>query len=328
MYFASNQRKQHAFDKYFNAMARSNFKQGRKLRALIKNEADDAAMTDKLASIYASSLAKGNDYEYDSVSSKLKKKVSAPVEETPMPVAKAKRAYVQNNSDSGYTSQAAYESSTEFVRKLVNDYITDRRGKPLDNVKPVNKKDLNKQINNYLKQQGIARQEMYYAKRNIQDDFKRAYQTAASLLEKRDRSPQKISPNDRAKKKAETRSTLNDVARAMDFNDVSDDADEADEADEDPEIKQERELKKINPAMRRDVHKFIDKYTAPKGKPQYGRKDLQKALKQFYKQQVDIRKGDGYFEANIPKTGRGGDAKTSFESYKEELKGWLDGVFI
>jgi hypothetical protein len=238
MYFASNQRKQHAFDKYFNAMARSNFKQGRKLRALIKNEADDAAMTDKLASIYASSLAKGNDYEYDSVSSKLKKKVSAPVEETPMPVAKAKRAYVQNNSDSGYTSQAAYESSTEFVRKLVNDYITDRRGKPLDNVKPVNKKDLNKQINNYLKQQGIARQEMYYAKRNIQDDFKRAYQTAASLLEKRDRSPQKISPNDRAKKKAETRSTLNDVARAMDFNDVSDDADEADEADEDPEIKQ------------------------------------------------------------------------------------------
>jgi hypothetical protein len=114
----------------------------------------------------------------------------------------------------------------------------------------------------------------------------------------------------------------------MDFNDVSDDADEADEADEDPEIKQERELKKMNPAMRRDVHKFIDRYAAPKGKPQYGRKDLQKALKQFYKQQVDIRKGDGYFEANIPKTGRGGDAKTSFESYKEELKGWLDGVFI
>jgi hypothetical protein len=338
MYFASNQRKQHAFDKYFNAMARSNFKQGRKLRALIKNEVDDAAMTDKLASIYASSLAKGNDYEYDSVSSKLKKKVSAPVEETPMPVAKAatvrptRRQYRQENTDTptcGRRSSVEYFMNDPSTSNFMNVKLEETRN-------PKYKaKDFEKKVRHdvYLfveKSQKEARKdkvnehrimskkEHNEAEKVLSDDI------LSQLYGKRERTPSMVS-NARDQKKSA--SVANNIFTELDTDIATGNANDADEADDDPEIKKERELKKMNKVMRKNVSQYIDKFTSP-NKIKYSRKDLKDGIKREFKQQVDIRKGEGYFDDNVPKFGRGGVAKNNYKAYKKELKGWLDGVFI
>lgn len=76
LYFADNQSKQAAFDRTYNARARSDYAQGRKLQALIKKENIDDALTDQLASLYANTLRKAGEYEYDRISRALKK--SAP----------------------------------------------------------------------------------------------------------------------------------------------------------------------------------------------------------------------------------------------------------
>jgi hypothetical protein len=57
-YFSDNQSKQKSFDRYYDKMARRDFIQGRKLRALIAQEAADESMTDKLAQLYMSSVGK------------------------------------------------------------------------------------------------------------------------------------------------------------------------------------------------------------------------------------------------------------------------------
>jgi hypothetical protein len=73
VYFASNQAKQKAFDRYYNAMAKSDFKQGVKLRALIEQNAADSSLVDQLASLYLQAVGKTRDYEYDTIDDKLKK---------------------------------------------------------------------------------------------------------------------------------------------------------------------------------------------------------------------------------------------------------------
>lgn len=66
-FFTDNQTKQKAYDRYFNAIATSDFVQGRKLKHLIVKEALDDAQTDSLASMYASAMNKSRDYEYHRV---------------------------------------------------------------------------------------------------------------------------------------------------------------------------------------------------------------------------------------------------------------------
>jgi len=115
MYFAANQQKQKAFDQYYNAMATSNFKQGRKLRALINQEADDAALTEKLASLYASSTAKSHEYDYDTVSKKLRGRVKKPAEGKTMKA----RMYVHESTDSQQTP-------TPTRRASIDEFLQDR----------------------------------------------------------------------------------------------------------------------------------------------------------------------------------------------------------
>lgn len=76
-YFTDNQTKQKAYDRYYNAMAKSDFVQGRKLKALIQQESMDDASTDSLANLFQQVMAKTRDYDYDQITQKLTKSAPA-----------------------------------------------------------------------------------------------------------------------------------------------------------------------------------------------------------------------------------------------------------
>ena len=72
-YFTDNQTKQKAYDSYYNAMAKSDYIQGSKLKALIQQEALDDASTNSLANLFQQVMAKSRDYDYDKITKKLTK---------------------------------------------------------------------------------------------------------------------------------------------------------------------------------------------------------------------------------------------------------------
>jgi hypothetical protein len=164
----------------------------------------------------------------------------------------------------------------------------------------------------------MTKKERKEAEKVLSDDI------LSQLYGKRERTPSMVS-NARDQKKSAN--VANNIFTELDTDIATDNANDADEADDDPEIKKERELKKMNKVMRKNVSQYIDKFTSP-NKIKYSRKDLKDGIKREFKQQVDIRKGEGYFDDNVPKFGRGGVAKNNYKAYKAELKGWLDGVFI
>lgn len=341
MYFASNQRKQHAFDKYFNAMAKSNFKQGRRLRALIRSEADDAAMTDKLASIYASSLAKGNDYEYDSVSSKLKKKVSAPVEESPMPVAKAatvrptRRQYRQENTDTptrGRRSSVEYFMNAPSTSQFVDVKLEETRNPDYK------AKDFEKKVRHdvYLfveKSQKEARKDKVNEHRVMSKKERKEAEKVLSdnilshIYGKRDRTPSMVSNAPDQKKAANVN---NNIYTALGDDDVATgNADNASDTD-DADIEKERVLKALYPKIRKNVKKSIDgfKFVNKSDNVMYYQTKLYDHLKTKFGPAINKAKGDGYFSDDAPKPVSGQVSKDVYNKYKAELKGWIDGVFI
>ncbi|KAL7679591.1 hypothetical protein Plhal304r1_c076g0163041 [Plasmopara halstedii] len=70
-FFSDNQTKQKAFDRYYNAMAKSDFVQGKKLKAIILKENLDDASTDSLANLFQQVMGKNREYEYDQITKKL-----------------------------------------------------------------------------------------------------------------------------------------------------------------------------------------------------------------------------------------------------------------
>ncbi|EEY65114.1 uncharacterized protein PITG_16307 [Phytophthora infestans T30-4] len=69
-FYSDNQTKQNAFDRYYNAMAKSDFVQGKKLKALIRKENLDDASTDSLAHLFQQVMGKKREYEYDQITKK------------------------------------------------------------------------------------------------------------------------------------------------------------------------------------------------------------------------------------------------------------------
>ncbi|DBA02861.1 TPA: hypothetical protein N0F65_006651 [Lagenidium giganteum] len=78
-FFSDNQTKQKAYDRYCNAMAKSDFVQGAKLKAMIQQQALDDASSDLLANLFQQVMSKSRDYDYDQITSKLTKKAPKPV---------------------------------------------------------------------------------------------------------------------------------------------------------------------------------------------------------------------------------------------------------
>jgi hypothetical protein len=342
MYFASNQRKQHAFDKYYNAMAKSNFKQGRRFRALIQDEADDTAMTDKLASLYSSSLAKGNDYEYDSVDKKMKmkKKVIKPTEETPMPVAsaanswRARRQYRQESTDTDTDTESARgrRSSVEYFMNEPNtaefmDIKLEETRNPNYKAKEFekkvrhdvhlyvqeNQKDARKDAVN--KHRIMNKKEQKEAEKVLSDDI------LSQVYGKRGRTASMVSNAPDHKKAA---SATSNIYTTLDDGNADNESD-----NDDTEIKKERELKKLYPKMRKNITKAIDdfKFTNKSDKVMYYPTKLYNRLKTF-SPAIDNAKGEGYFSGDAPKPVNGQVSKDIYDKYKAELKGWINGVFI
>lgn len=122
LYFADNQSKQAAFDRTYNARARSDYAQGRKLQALIKKENIDDALTDQLASLYANTLRKAGEYEYDRINRALKKsapeilvKGEAPAKPKP---AKSGRTRVYKESEAQTETKEPLEEKSEIPAEI------------------------------------------------------------------------------------------------------------------------------------------------------------------------------------------------------------------
>lgn len=135
MYFASNQSKQKAFDRYYNAKAKSDFKQGVKLKALINKEAADAALAEQLASMYMQAVGKTREYDYDTVNDKLGRKAPPVVKEKNSSSVKVnikkgkkqpKRVYVHQSTDTKKSvseGPSGIEDEYEEKAPIPPDYV-------------------------------------------------------------------------------------------------------------------------------------------------------------------------------------------------------------
>lgn len=135
MYFASNQSKQKGFDRYFNAKAKSDFKQGVKLKALINKEAADSALAEQLASMYMQAVGKSREYDYDTVNDKLGRKAPSVVKDSKTGLTKVnikkgkkqpKRVYVHKTTDSKKSASegpSGIEDELEEKAPIPPEYI-------------------------------------------------------------------------------------------------------------------------------------------------------------------------------------------------------------
>jgi hypothetical protein len=76
VFFSDNQTNQKAYDRFYNATAKSDVVQGKKLQALIEKENMDDASADSLANLFHQVMAKTRENDYDQILKKLTK--SAP----------------------------------------------------------------------------------------------------------------------------------------------------------------------------------------------------------------------------------------------------------
>jgi hypothetical protein len=74
-FFSDNHAKQKAYDRYYNAMARSNYVPGRKLKSLIERDAANDAQTGSLTNLFQKAMYKAREYDYDVITQKLMKKL-------------------------------------------------------------------------------------------------------------------------------------------------------------------------------------------------------------------------------------------------------------
>ncbi|GMF22379.1 unnamed protein product [Phytophthora lilii] len=70
-FFSDTQTKQKAYDRYYNAMSKNDFVQGKKLKALIQRESLDDASTDSLANLFQQRAAKRAAHRDEDLSRKL-----------------------------------------------------------------------------------------------------------------------------------------------------------------------------------------------------------------------------------------------------------------
>ncbi|GMF40469.1 unnamed protein product [Phytophthora lilii] len=131
-FFSDNQTKQKAYDRYYNAMAKSDFVQGKKLKALIQHESLDDASADSLANLFQQVMAKNREYEYDEITKKLIKGPKGPPEiikgesnEAPKS-SKKKHTYVPTSTDTDVNMEEPtapedfYKGVNDVAQKAVN----------------------------------------------------------------------------------------------------------------------------------------------------------------------------------------------------------------
>ncbi|RLN91207.1 hypothetical protein BBJ28_00015586 [Nothophytophthora sp. Chile5] len=299
MYFSDNQTKQKAYDKFYTASFRNDYVQGRKLRALIKQEADDEALTDKLASMQSEQTARLKDYDYEKVGNRFlrtpKKPVKNPVDESVerARAETAKRQYIHQSTDTKAAPARPRRSSVDVMMEDqgTNAFIQEtrrwdsKREHKSDNLDL--KRDADQYVNSYQKKQRgqkfkdnrMSKEERDIAKHLLFEEMLRAREAGAD---------------------DDTSSDTDSVKR---------------------EIAHEKKLKESNAHIRSEYTNTIDDFT------RLSRPTLYKAIKGRYKADVDARMGEGYFNDNF-KPPKGKASRPLMTTYKTDLKGILDGIFI
>ncbi|DBA03833.1 TPA: hypothetical protein N0F65_005723 [Lagenidium giganteum] len=292
-------------------MAKSDFVQGKKLKALIQHESLDDASADSLANLFQQVMSKNREYEYDEITKKLLKGPKGPPEiikgeasETPKS-SKKKNKYVPQSTDTDVNMEEPtaeeqgpedfYRGVNDVAQKAVNTLVDDHVMKYLNKQKEFRREDSNRR-----------RQEMA-------DKFAEKVMKESAKLLKRKRTvtpPNKSPTNKRATKKAAQRAEAEPSLTRQLFQD-SDDA----ESSDDEETNEEKRLRGLNA----DINSYKSSYA----------NNLYESIRQRFREAIEARKGKEYFEDYAPKPQRKHKmSKTAMKQYKEELKGWLDGIFI
>ncbi|KAF4033653.1 hypothetical protein GN244_ATG14476 [Phytophthora infestans] len=298
--------KQNAFDRYYNAMAKSDFVQGNKLKALILKENLDDASTDSLAHLFQQVMGKNREYEYDQITKKQLKGSKYPPEiikgeasETPKS-SKKKHTYVPKSTDADFNMDepTAPEESFEDFFSGVNDVAQKSLKEVVDDP---TLKHLNKQREFRRKESNRRRQEMAANHERIRKASKR----------KRTTTPPNKPPTDkRATKKTAKRAEEEPSITRQLFQDS-----DVSESSDDEEIKEEKRLRGSNAGIKTYKSQFAAK--------------LNESIRHRFGEAVDQRKGKAYFEANAPEPPRKHHMKRdAMNQYKAEMKGWLNGIFI
>ncbi|EGZ06632.1 hypothetical protein PHYSODRAFT_306845 [Phytophthora sojae] len=253
-FFSDNQTKQKAYDRYYNAMAKSDFVQGKKLKALIQHESLDDASADSLANLFQQVMAKNREYEYDEITKKLIKGPKGPPEiikgesnEAPKS-SKKKHTYVPTSTDTDVNMEEPtapedfYKGVNDVAQKAVNTRAYIKGKKSLREV-------VDDHVLNYLnKQREFRKEDSNRRRQEMADKFAEEVMKESAKLLKRKRTvtPPNKSPTDkRATKKAAKRAEAEPSLTRQLFQD-SDDA----ESSDDEEIKEEKKLRSFNAGIK------------------------------------------------------------------------------
>ncbi|KUF85862.1 Leucine--tRNA ligase [Phytophthora nicotianae] len=247
-FFSDNQTKQKAYDRDYNVMAKSDFVQGKKLKALIQHESLDDASADSLANLFHQVMSKNREYEYDEITKKLLKGPKGPPEiikgeasETPKS-SKKKNKYVPQSTDTDANMEepTAQEQGPEDFYRGVND-VAQKAVNTRAFVK--GKKSLREVVDDHVmkyldKQKEFRKEDSNRRRKAMADKFAEEVMKESVKLLKRKRTvtPPNKSPTDkRATKKAAQRAEAEPSITRQLFQD-SDDAGSSD----DEEIKEEK----------------------------------------------------------------------------------------
>ncbi|KAL7678760.1 hypothetical protein Plhal304r1_c092g0172021 [Plasmopara halstedii] len=315
-FFSDNQTKQKAFDRYYNAMAKSDFVQDKKLKAIILKENLDDASTDSLANLFQQVMGKNREYEYDQITKKLLKGPKGPPEiikgeasETPKS-SKKKHTYVPKSTDADFNMEeptAPEESFEDFfsgvndvAQKVVNTRAYIKGKKSLKEV-------VDDHVLKYLNKQREFRRE---------DSNRRRQEMAAKFADEVMKESEKLLK----RKRIETplinlpltsellNELLSELRRNLQLLGNS---------------FKTRILRGLNAGIKKVYTDDINSY-----KSQFAA-NLYESIRHRFGEAVDQRKGKDYFEDNAPKPPRKHKMKRdAMNQYKAEMKGWLDGIFI
>ncbi|GMF19196.1 unnamed protein product [Phytophthora lilii] len=120
-FFSDNQTKQKAYDRYYNTMAKSDFVQGKKLKALIQRESLDDASTDSLANLFQQVMGKSRRSDDEETKEEIK-------EEKILRGLNAGIKKVYTDDINSYKSQFA-ANLYESIRHRFGDAVEQRKGK-------------------------------------------------------------------------------------------------------------------------------------------------------------------------------------------------------
>ena len=357
-FFSDNQTKQKAYDRYYNQVARSNFVQGRKLKAMINQEGVDDASTDSLAALFQKAMLKSHDYEYDQITRKLMQKAPAVLSDSKQPKAKSAKAtggipvnvkgkkkkmkYVPEITDtdilmspprSGSSEknfeqkmsdeeQAPPETHADFINSVVEDELKRKSG----TAKPTNFKTVDERIEAYLKKQKVDKSKRVAAARGINKQIEKE-------IKKRQRdSPANFeSPNPRPKKSSKAH--ISPMLKPMAGKETISEADSAEEKSDDDSfdagIEEEMKEREYNKKRREEAKLLVSHATtAPtlynKIRQQFGKEISLILAQRDGKTNPPKNEPYAYFNKEFPKPDKGRD----IEKYKKKINSQINAIYL